>query len=91
MPGEMIHTKTAMPTEPVEREQKETSWVDGYIRLKTSMSVFVNAARAYYSYRESEKKILGGFEKTVEQLVGSYTDNLHTRIEGSIGREVEKL
>ena len=91
MPGEMIHTKTAMPTEPVEREQKETSWVEGYNRLNTSMSVFVNAARAYYSYRESEKKILGGFEKTVEQLVGSYTDNLHTRIEDSIGREMEKL
>lgn len=91
MPGEMIHAKTAMPTELVEREQKETSWVEGYNRLNTSMSVFVNAARAYYSYRESEKKILGGFEKTVEQLVGSYTDNLHTRIEGSIGREMEKL
>ena len=86
MPGEMIHAKPVVSTEPVGREQKETSWVEGYNRLNTSMSVFVNAARAYYSYRESEKKILGGFEKTVEQLG---TDLLNMVVETACGKQTK--
>lgn len=69
----------------------ESSWVDQYNRLNASVSVFVNATRAYYNYREKEKKILSGFEKTMEQLVASYTDNLHARMESSISKEMDTL